>query len=820
MSIEVSVLVLNYNGKQYLDDCFASLEKQSLARSRFEIIMIDNGSSDGSVEHARRAWPGVRILETGANLGFAEGNNFGAKKAEGKALVFLNNDTRVETDWLERGLKALRSASNVGAVGSKILAWDGKTLDFAGGAAAFYGHGFKVGSEEPDGEQFDRPGKTLFASGCAMFIWKELFLREGGFDPDYFAFFEDVDIGWRLWVLGYKVLYEPTSIVYHHHHGTAQRYGYERERFLLERNALYTIAKNLDDENVAKILPASAWLAFQRGLSHNPLTSEKFAMTTSGDESGADLTFSAMSGAHFAALAELARNMDKLMEKRAAVQAKRKVLDREILGLFKLPLLPNDANPDFLQLFGNLTKIGGIDEMFAGHPRVLVITGDTVSERMAGPAIRAWEMANHLSQFQEVRLLAAAAALKSPHFEVEKLTHSTLKDHLDWADVVVFQGFILHLYPEIAQSGKIIVADIYDPFHLENLEVLHGGDQPLYKRIAIANSDLHVINEQLRLCDFFVCASEKQRDFWLGQLAALGRINLQTYEADPTLRDLLRIVPFGIPSDPPVQTRPAIKGTIPGIEKNDRVILWGGGVYNWFDPLTVIRAVDQVRHEHPEVKLLFMGMSHPNPDVPEMKMAAESVALAHQLGLVGTHVFFNEGWVPYEDRVNFLLDSDIGVSCHLDHVETTYSFRTRVLDYFWAGLPVIVTQGDSLSEIVQRESLGITVEPGDVDGFADAIRRMVTDPYFVQECKLKIEKLQPDLSWTKALEPLVAFCANPTRAPDSPQGLAGQSISFDKDRTTLRWVIERSIFYWRKGGLAMLRKQIRSRLRRSIVEKS
>src|SRR5262249_54798831 len=163
---------------------------------------------------------------------------------------------------------------------------------------------------------------------------------------------------------------------------------------------------------------------------------------------------------------------------------------------------------------------------------------------------------------------------------------------------------------------------------------------------------------QLLRGDFFVCASEKQRDFWLGHLAALGRINRATYDADPTMRRLIDVAPFGIPEVPPPAGRPTIRGTMPGIGINDRVILWGGGVYNWFDPCSLVRAVDRVRRQHPNVRLVFMGGTHPNPEVPSMRVAAQATSLADDLGLTDRHVFFNAGWVPYDERHRFLLAAD------------------------------------------------------------------------------------------------------------------------------------------------------------------
>jgi hypothetical protein len=262
---------------------------------------------------------------------------------------------------------------------------------------------------------------------------------------------------------------------------------------------------------------------------------------------------------------------------------------------------------------------------------------------------------------------------------------------------------------------------------------------------------------------------------------------------------MIDVVPFGISSDPPVHTQNVLKGVLPGIGPDDKVILWGGGIYNWFDPLTLIHAVDQVVKDHPEVKLFFMGLAHPNPDVPHMRMATAAMNLAKQLGLEGTHVFFNTGWVPYEQRANYLLESVIGVSCHLEHIETTYSYRTRVLDYFWAELPVIVTRGDALSQLVEERGLGLTVAPGDVQGFADAIIRLIEDESLAHEAKLNVGKLRPELAWQQIIKPLDQFCSRPRRAPDMREH-RGPSRGVNP----IRRLFGRMVLAWQEGGIRLV----------------
>lgn len=797
MPFDVSVVVLNFNGKDFLEDCFNSLFEQSYPSDRVEVVFVDNGSSDGSVELVKSRWPKVEVVALDRNLGFAGGINAGVEAASGEYVALINNDARAHPDWLKNGLKGFRSI-DVGMIASKILTLDGKTIDFAGGALTFYGHGFKVGVNEPDEGQYDRWGETLFASGCGLFMARALFVDCGGFDEDYFAFFEDVDLGWRLWTLGYRVVYEPSSIVYHRHHGTADALGHERERFLLERNALITIIKNYEASNLDEVLAPAVMLTLERGLAYAGVDRDRYnlARESAGGQLG-DEVITPLAMAHLLAVSEVVRDLPKIIEARERVQSRRLRPDSEILPLFRSPLAPNVDHPDFLQGFTNVVSRMGLDKVFKGQAKILVITGDTVSSKMAGPAIRAWEMSSELSRKHEVRMLVRKASnVKPKMYLLDVLNPKTLPEHLAWADVVIFQGFIMHEFPDIAHCGKVLVADIYDPFHLENLEMFREDEAS--KRLNIAGSDLGVINKQLEISDFFICASEKQRDFWLGQLAGIGRLNPHIYDRDPTLRTLIDVVPFGICSDPPQHRSQVLKGVVPGIGEDDRIILWGGGIYNWFDPLTLIKAVGRVAEDHPEVKLFFMGLAHPNPDVPQMRMATEARDLALELDLEGTHVFFNEGWVPYDERANYLLECDIGVSCHLEHVETTYSYRTRVLDYFWAELPVIVTRGDALSQLVEERGLGLTVEPGDVEGFASAIIRMLEEEELAREAKLNISKIRPELSWGQIMRPLDRFCSSPVHAADNMVAKPVPRVGH------LRRLMGRMALAWDEGGAGLV----------------
>jgi glycosyltransferase involved in cell wall biosynthesis len=143
---------------------------------------------------------------------------------------------------------------------------------------------------------------------------------------------------------------------------------------------------------------------------------------------------------------------------------------------------------------------------------------------------------------------------------------------------------------------------------------------------------------------------------------------------------------------------------------------------------------------------------------------------AASLGLLGTQVILGEGWVPYGDRAQHLVDADVGVSLHQHHIETTFAYRTRVLDYLWAGLPVLCSSGDVLSELVAAQGLGQVVEPGDLEGLVTAIRRL-RDPTVRAACRERALAVAREQRWDSVARPLIEYCADPWRAPDLASGL-------------------------------------------------
>ncbi|NIT26064.1 MAG: glycosyltransferase [Candidatus Aminicenantes bacterium] len=139
--------------------------------------------------------------------------------------------------------------------------------------------------------------------------------------------------------------------------------------------------------------------------------------------------------------------------------------------------------------------------------------------------------------------------------------------------------------------------------------------------------------------------------------------------------------------------------------------------------------------------------------------------MSEELGLTDRHVFFHD-WIPYDERESYLLEADLGLSLHLDHVETRFAFRNRILDYIWAGLPIISTQGDTASELVAQHNLGSVVDYQDVPGVAHAILELLDIPDLKKKVGERVSGLIPKYQWSQTTQPLVAFCQSPRFAPD------------------------------------------------------
>jgi len=410
-------------------------------------------------------------------------------------------------------------------------------------------------------------------------------------------------------------------------------------------------------------------------------------------------------------------------------------------------------------------------------PRVLIISHDVVGERMAGPGIRYWEMASVLATQQSVTLVAPQPIDRAvPDFACGSYTWgdtSSLAPWLATADVVVANGFVLVAHPDLASIAQPLVLDLYDPTLLENLELFRSA--PEAQRRDQNRQDVELLNRQLAAGDFFLCATERQRDLYLGALMAAGRITPEATERDPQLRSLIDVAPFGLPTEPPTKRQPVLRNVVPGIGADDVLLLWTGGLWDWLDPLSLVQALPGVAAQHPNVRLVFLAGQHPG-NVAPMRMPQATKRLAAELDLLDRHVFFYDTWVPYDQRADFLLEADIAVSLHRNHLETQYAaVRSRFLDHLWAGLPSIVSDGDAAADLVQTHGLGSVVATQDIANTATTLARMIADEAARRACAEQARILAATFTWERTLAPLRIFCMRPSRMSKPTQSAAPQA---------------------------------------------
>ena len=409
--------------------------------------------------------------------------------------------------------------------------------------------------------------------------------------------------------------------------------------------------------------------------------------------------------------------------------------------------------------------------------KILLLCPDVIGERMAGPAIRYWEFAKSLALKHHVTLAAPneiPGSLSLRTVQIQQHTFENIDDLLEKHDIIIFQGYTTEFYPQILRSSKILIADLYDPLPLEHLEQHQNTERA--EALKIYADQQRLLSRQIKYADYFLCASERQRDLWLGSLMILGRINHFNY---PDIWRRLVVVPFGMPDFPPQKTADGFRKSL----NNPRLVLiWGGGIWEWFDPLTVIRAVHALKESYPDVRLVFLGMKHPNPGIHPMAMQYRAQALAHELNVYGKEVIFLEGWVPYESLPNYLLDADAGVSAHFATLESRFSFRTRILYYLWAGKPIITSAGDVLAEEVAKYQAGIVVNYGDQQAWIEAIRKL-RNPDFYQTCVNGVKKMAQRYTWSKVTEPLHTLCAEAAPAADIMIEPTGRRLQgYDSER--------------------------------------
>jgi GT2 family glycosyltransferase len=248
-NIIVSVIIPHWNGIDVLSECLDSLKKTNF--DSFEIIVSENASSDGSQAWVKENHPDVILVENDKNYGYAGGCNRGANLAKGKYLLFLNNDTIQDPNWLQPLVDRLESDSSIAAVQPKILNYYKRDVfDYAGGSGGFmdifcfpFARGRLFLNQEKDTGQYDEAQSCFWASGTAMMVRKNIFESAGKFDETFFAHMEEIDLCWRFQAMGFQIWAEPKSIVYHKNAVSLPMHSH-RKYYLNHRNSLLMLFGN------------------------------------------------------------------------------------------------------------------------------------------------------------------------------------------------------------------------------------------------------------------------------------------------------------------------------------------------------------------------------------------------------------------------------------------------------------------------------------------------------------------------------------------------------------------------------------------------
>jgi GT2 family glycosyltransferase len=479
----VAVVIANWNGAAHLPDCLDSIEHLDYPTDRLDVIVVDNGSSDSSLELLEQRYPWVRVLPQTENLGFAAASNVGAAAATSECVAFLNNDMRVDRRWLTELVASYDPEDGYACIASAILSWEGTHIDFVDGRINFHG--------APDAEHQDKPldegliedGRDLpFACGGAMLISRGVFLDLGGFDPDYFAYCEDVDLGWRLWVTGHKVRLASRSRCFHRRHGTGSALPLQHRMVLYERNNLMSVIKNVSDENFAPLLTAALFLLLERSLILSG--SDRAAYEVGSKEVGETelVGRSGMAGLH--GMSDVLANLDSILTKRAEIQRRRKRSDAEVFDLFRRPFIPVLRNESYLQSSVELRAVLDLDRLFRRQraSRVLVVA--------RSDSARLRQIARVAADLTEVVFASSNRAPTIPQVSVSPIrSEDYLLQLLLEADIAIVEGSTEHGKLIAERAPGLLVVD------------LAGQPESVDARL-------------LERADVLVCASDEEHRRW------------------------------------------------------------------------------------------------------------------------------------------------------------------------------------------------------------------------------------------------------------------------------------------------------------------
>ncbi len=753
--LRASLIISSWNGRHLLETCLPRvLRALAHAGGRHEVIVVDDGSADDTVEFIHREFPEVRLLPLARNLRFARANNAAARVAEGDILVFLNNDMHVSVDFLSPLLRHFENPS-VFATTARI---EMQPRRVAGGLiqetglvrARFVGGFFVLQHEHPITEE---PVRVLYAGGGSSAVRRDQFFELGGFDRLFRPFyFEDLDVSYRAQKRGWHVVYEPKSRMVHMHRrtNTPANFPGRYVDLMFGKNSLLFTWKVLTDSRLVRQHFRALWARLMR---------------PSLDPGLAAVFFRAA-----AQLPELVRSRHRARRGEA-------LTDQQTIALAAA------ARGD------EATDAGSIPYASSGRGKRVLVVGFSPlpfekERRIGALCFRTWHVtqamlaAGHEVTLVAVRMSGAyeqestrppALRFRGSHFTYYSLDHATFED-----------GRMLRRICERVDPEAIVTVHSYPTWAASRLP----SDAPMWADLngyamteaqaqaAVIRDDSPVTEawkwEQAALAraDVFSVVSVRQKFALIGELAAVGRLTSGNYGDDR-----VHYMPNAIDPEPYRHARRALRGTVVG--EGDFVVLWAGGYNTWTDVDTLFGGLTAAMREEPRLRFVSLGGAMPGRDETTYYRFRR---LVDESDLADRFVF--AGWVPTDDVPNYYFESDVGINIDRYSYEMLIGCRYRILDMLRAGLPVVTTLGTEISHLVEHERLGATFAPGDAQGLKGALLELARDEPrrrrsatrardYVLKNRLAETVMRPLKEWTADPRP----SADRLRAPRSEPAL-------------------------------------------------
>ncbi len=733
-----SVIISTWNGRHLLETCLPRvLRAVAEAEGEHEVIVVDDASTDDTVEYVRKEFPQVRLLALPRNLRFAGANNAAARVARGEFLVFLNNDMLVEPDFLAPLLAPFEDPE-VFAVTAHIhmppKRAGGREIRETGLVRARFENGFFVLQHQDTASR--EPVPVMYAGGGSSAWRKDRFFQLGGFDRLFRPFyFEDLDVSYRAQKAGWKVLFAPESHVVHQHQQTNNPKnfppGYVQQMF--GKNNLLFTWKVLTDRNLLSEHFRRLWGLLMRPRLHPEMASW---------------------------FMRAAWQLPELLRARHRARPHMRLSDAQVL-----------------QRGAEAERETPAEEALSARKRLLVLGfGPLPFERarlLSPRAIRTWQVAEALTaDGHEVTVIAcrtpdsyAGDSARAPvlRFAAERMiAYSAEPEALENGDFLqrvcdrTHPDAIVsvHAYSAWLASRLRTDAPLWADLTPCALSEARGRASPQTRAEAMARA-WQWERAALARADAVSVASERQGYALLGELSALGRMG-----DSATTQGFLHHLPCAVESAPYRHDRRVLRGRAAAEE--DFVVLWAGGYDAGCDGDTLFEGAAAAMREEPRIRFVSIGGARPGEDDDayyRFRCRAEESDLASRFTFLG--------WRPPGEVPNYYFESDVGIVIEREGPDLKFGCRYRLLDMMRAGLPVICTQGSEISGEVKEGHLGFTPSPGSAEEVAEAILSLARDESlrrrYGERARQWVFKQRPA---ARVLAPLRAWARNPQAAAD------------------------------------------------------